>query len=410
MLYHAHELYQAAIRPFRAVATVHRNLLLNPLNPFSYTIGGKALAAAHQVFDDFTRRYDKPAFGLESTLIDGKETAVREVVVATTPYCNLIYFERDPEIVGTRNDPRILVVAPMSGHYATLLRGTLQTLIADHEVYVTDWKNARDIPADTSAFDLDDYADTLIEFLEELGPGAHVMGVCQPGVPIMMATSLMAEDKNPATPASMILMGSPIDTRLNPTQPNDYATSRPLSWFENHAIMRVPPNYAGAGRAVYPGFIQLSGFLAMNLDQHLDAHARQFDNLIAGDGDSVAKHQAFYEEYLSVMDLPSDYYLQTIDRVFQRHLLPKGEMTCHGRPVEPAAITQTALLTIEGEKDNISGLGQTEAAHALCVSIPSAKHAHYVQQGVGHYGVFNGRRWQEEIAPRVAGFVRENGG
>jgi len=410
MLYHAHELYQAAARPFRAVAAAHRNLLLNPLNPFSYMVGAKALAAAHQVFDDFTRQYDKPAFGLDHTQVDGKDASVREVTVVDKPYCNLVHFERDQDVAGGRNDPRILVVAPVSGHYATLLRGTIETLIQDHEVYVTDWKNSRDVPADEAAFCLDTYVDYVIEFLEKLGPNTHVMGVCQPGVPIMMAVSLMAEDKNPAAPASMILMGSPIDTRINPTQPNDYATSRPLSWFENHAIMRVPPNYAGAGRAVYPGFIQLSGFLAMNLDQHLDAHARQFDNLVTGDGDSAAKHQAFYEEYLSVMDLPADYYLQTIERVFQRHLLPKGEMFCHDRPVRPEAITKTALMTIEGEKDDISGLGQTEAAHDLCANIAREKHEHYVQNGVGHYGVFNGRRWREEIAPRVAAFVRKNGG
>jgi poly(3-hydroxybutyrate) depolymerase len=298
----------------------------------------------------------------------------------------------------------------MSGHYATLLRATIEALIPDHEVYVTDWKNARDVPADADSFSLDDYADVIITFIEALGPGAHVMGVCQPGVPILMAVSLMAEDKNPATPASMILMGSPIDTRLNPTQPNDYATSRPLSWFQNHVIMRVPPNYPGAGRAVYPGFVQLSGFLAMNLDQHINAHARQFKNLIKGDGDSAAEHSRFYDEYLSVMDLPADYYLDTIERVFQQHLLPKGKMMCRGRPVRPGAITQTGLMTVEGEKDDISGLGQTEAAHLLCASIPPSRHEQYVQRGVGHYGVFNGRRWREEIAPRVAAFVRKNGG
>lgn len=384
--------------------------MLNPLSPFSHTFGGKALAAAHQVFDDFTRRYDKPAFGLDQTEIDGSSVAVRQVTVSEKPFCDLVHFERDPAVIGERREPRLLVVAPVSGHYATLLRGTIATLIPDHEVYVTDWKNARDVPIDAGMFDLDDYVDYLIEFLAELGTGVHVLGVCQPGVLILTAVSLMAEDKHPATPASMTLMGSPIDTRISPTQPNDYATSHPLSWFERHAIMQVPPGYEGTGRRVYPGFIQLSGFLAMNLDQHMDAHARQFDNLVQGDGESAAKHQAFYEEYLSVMDLPADYYLQTIERVFQQHLLPQGQMPYRDRIVRPDSIAGTALMTVEGEKDDISGLGQTEAAHDLCSKIPKTMRLHYVQAGVGHYGVFNGRRWREEIAPRLGAFIRKNGG
>ncbi len=410
MLYYAHEWFHAAVRPFRTAAAAHRNFLLSPLNPLSYTLGGKAVAAAHEVFDDLTKRYEKPAFGLDQTTIDGTMVNVREVTVEQNPFCDLIHFERDPRAVANRNDPRLLVVAPLSGHYATLLRGTIETLLPDFEVYLTDWKNAREVPSADGTFDLDTYVDYVTQFLRTLGAGAHVIGVCQPGVPIMMAVSLMAEDKDPATPASMVLMGSPIDTRVNPTQPNDYATGRSLSWFRRHVIQRVPPGYAGAGRLVYPGFLQLSGFLAMNLDQHVTAYNRQFDNLVAGDGDSAAKHTAFYEEYLSVMDLTAEYYLQTVQTVFQEHLLPRGEMVYRGRPVRPAAIASVALMTIEGEKDDISGLGQTKAAHDLCVNIPESKRTHYVQKNVGHYGVFNGRKWRDGIAPRIAEFVRANGG
>lgn len=408
MLYHAHELFHAAVRPFRAAAAVHKSFLLSPLNPLSHTFGAKAVAAAHEVFDDITRRYDKPGFGITETVIEEQTVAIRETVVAEKAFCNLIHFQRDPKTAPKRTDPRVLVVAPLSGHYATLLRGTVETLLPDHEVYVADWKNAREVPLSAGPFDLDDYVDYMIEFLSILGTGAHVMGVCQPGVPIMMAVSLMSEDKDPAAPASMTLLGSPIDTRLSPTQPNDYATGKSLSWFKRHAIMRVPPGHPGAGRQVYPGFLQLSGFLTMNLDQHVDAYKRQFGNLVEGDGESAATHKAFYEEYLSVMDLSAEYYLQTIERVFQEHLLPRGKMTCRGRPVRPEAIKKTALMTVEGEKDDITGLGQTRAAHDLCVNIPKTKRVHYQQQGVGHYGVFNGRRWREEIAPRITKFIRAN--
>lgn len=386
MLYHAHEWFHAAVRPLRAAA------------------------AAHEVFNDVTKRYGKPAFGLGQTVIDGTAVDVREVAVEQKPFCDLIHFERDKKAVTGRNNPRLLVVAPLSGHYATLLRGTIETLLPDFEVYLTDWKNAREVPVTDGSFDLDTYVEYLTGFLRTIGAGAHVIGVCQPGVPIMVAVSLMAEDDDPAIPASITLMGSPIDTRISPTQPNDYATGKSLAWFERHAIQRVPLGYAGAGRLVYPGFLQLSGFLAMNLDQHVTAYNRQFENLIAGDGDSAAKHNAFYEEYLSVMDLSAEYYLQTIQTVFQEHLLARGEMTCQGRPVRPAAITSVALMTVEGEKDDISGLGQTEAAHDLCVNIPESKRVRYVQKDVGHYGVFNGGRWRDEIAPRIAKFIHANGG
>lgn len=410
MLYQAHEWFHAAVRPLRAAAAIHKSFLLSPLNPLSHTYGAKAVAAAHEVFDDLTRRYDKPTFGHTETVIDGKVVPVQETVVLKKDFCNLVHFHRDQSATAGRSDPRLLVVAPLSGHYATLLRGTVEALLPDFEVYLTDWKNARDVPLNAGPFDLDDYAEYVIEFLRHLGPGSHVMGVCQPGVPIMMAVSLMSEDDDPAAPASMILMGSPIDTRINPTQPNDYATSQSIEWFKRHAIMRVPPLYAGGGRDVYPGFLQLSGFLAMNLDQHVDAYKRQFGHLVQGDGDSAAKHTAFYEEYLSVMDLPADYYLQTVQRVFQEHLLPQQKMTCRDRAIRPAAIKNTALMTIEGEKDDISGLGQTRAAHDLCINIPDAKRVHYEQKDVGHYGVFNGRRWREEIAPRIVTFIRTNKG
>ncbi len=303
-----------------------------------------------------------------------------------------------------------MIVAPLSGHYATLLRGTVETFLPNHDVYVTDWRNARSVPLADGRFDLDDYIDYLISILHHLGAETHVIAVCQPSVPVVAAAALMEADHDPCAPRSMVLMGGPIDTRINPNAVNRLAISRGLDWFRRHVITKVPFPHPGVMREVYPGFLQLHGFVSMNLERHIEAHYELFLHLVQGDGNSAQKHREFYDEYLAVMDLAAEFYLQTVDTVFIRHALPKGEMTHRGRPVEPAAIKRVALMTVEGENDDISAVGQTEAAHKLCINIPNERKAHHLQPGVGHYGVFNGSRFRAEIAPRIADFVLSNNG
>lgn len=410
ILYQLHELQHAAVAPFRLLAEATQQIYTNPLLPMSYTRLGRAIAAGAELVERTTRRRPKPAFKLHSTIIDGTEVPVHEVVVAETPFCSLLRFEREAAGTGDsgRGDPRVLVVAPLSGHFATLLRGTVEALLPDHDVYITDWKDARGVPLSAGPFHLDDYVETIMQHLRLLGPDVHVIAVCQPSPPVLAAVSLLAQQKDPAAPRSMTLMGGPVDTRINPTQVNRLATTRPMSWFERSVITRVPAHYAGSMRRVYPGFIQLQGFMSMNLDRHLGAHIQLFEHLVQGDGDGAAAHRRFYDEYLSVMDLPAEFYLDTIRGVFQEHLLPRGLMQWRGIRVEPAAITATGLMTVEGEFDDISGIGQTQAAHGLCPNIPDDRRQHHVQGKVGHYGIFNGRRWREEILPRLRRFIREN--
>ena len=403
-LYHFHEWNLTALAPVRLAAEAQIYLLRHPGNPAAYTQQGRAYAAMLELFESHIRPYSKPEFGFPTTRIDDAEVAVVEEVVASRPFCDLLHFRRRAR----RDDPRLLIVAPLSGHYATLLRGTVQAMLPGHDVYITDWRDAREVPLVDGSFDLDDYIDYVVEFLHLLGPGTHVMAVCQPSVPVLAATALMSAAGDDCVPLSMVLMGGPIDTRRNPTVPNRLAESRSLEWFEHSVVHRVPPPYPGFYRRVYPGFLQLTGFMTMNLDRHVGAHVQLYQDLIRGDGDGVEAHRRFYNEYRSVMDLPADYYLQTVEAVFQRHALPKGELTHRGAPVEPAAIRQTGLLTVEGGKDDISGVGQTRAAHELCVNLPDDWKQHYEQSKVGHYGVFNGRRWREDIAPRVAAFVRHH--
>ncbi len=407
MLYQVYEINRALVQPWRALASVSQTLLRNPFNPLAYSYPARSIAAALDVFEGTTRRYPKPAFNLKETLVGGQPCAVTDEVIWRTPFCHLRVFRRDPAIVKS-GDPSVLIVAPMSGHHATLLRGTVQALLPDHEVYITDWVDARMVPLAEGRFDLEDYADTVIAALRHLGPGMHVMAVCQPSVPVLAAISMMSAARDPATPRSMVLMGGPIDVRCNPTVPNKLAGSRPIEWFENHVIHTVPLPHPGVLRRVYPGFLQLTGFMTMNLDRHIDAHKRLFWHLIDGDGDGTSAHRTFYDEYLSVMDLTAEFYLQTVQWVFQEQRLARGLWMHRGSKVDPATITQTALMTVEGEKDDISGLGQTNAAHDLCRSLPAEKHVHYVQPHVGHYGVFNGSRWRNEIKPRVAAFIRAN--
>jgi poly(3-hydroxybutyrate) depolymerase len=341
-------------------------------------------------------------------MVDGLDTPVVEEVVWSSPFCKLLHFRRDTAAAEARGDAKVLMIAPMSGHYATLLRGTVEAMLPEHDVYITDWADARDVPLAMGEFDLDDYSDHLVSMIEQLsqdGERVSVMAVCQPGIPAMVAASLMAMDGNPRRPASMVLMGSPMDTARSPKQPNDLAQSKPLGWFENNVVVMVPWPNRGVMRRVYPGFLQLSSFLAMNIDRHVDAHVSQFQNLVRGDGDGADEHNRFYDEYLAVMDLTAEFYLQTIERVFQKRLLAEGEYRYRDRLVEPAAITDVALMTIEGEMDDITGLGQTEAAHDLCTGLPAAMHQHYTAVGVGHYGVFNGSKWRTLIQPQVRDFI-----
>jgi len=408
MFYQWYELNHASMMPWRAAADAMHLAYSNPLNPLSHTTMGRAVAAGLEVFERSTRRYGKPEFGITRTALSSGPVAVTERVVWSKPFCNLIHFERDLP-AGRRPDPKILIVAPMSGHYATLLRGTVETLLPKADVYITDWVDARTVPVGDGRFDLDDFIDYLITMFHELGEDTHVMAVCQPSVPVLAAVALMEEDQDRLVPTSMTLMGGPIDTRINPTAVNELAQDRPIDWFRDNVIMQVPWPHAGFTRDVYPGFLQLSGFMSMNLDKHVTAQKDFFFHLVKNDGEPAEKHREFYDEYLAVMDLTAEFYLQTVDTVFIRHALPKGEMTHRGRRIDPGAIRNVALLTVEGENDDISGVGQTEAAHRLCSGIPEAMRFHYLQPAVGHYGVFNGSRFRAEIAPRILDFMRSNG-
>ncbi|MFC3161691.1 polyhydroxyalkanoate depolymerase [Ciceribacter thiooxidans] len=406
MFYQLYELNHAAMAPFRATADAMRLAYRNPLNPVAHTVVGRTLAAGFEVFERVTRRYGKPEFGLPFTQIGGRPVAVKEQVVWSRPFCNLIHFDR--QLPAGHSDPKIVLVAPMSGHYATLLRGTVEALLPGADVYITDWIDARMVPVTDGAFDLDDYIDYVIDILHYLGPDTHVVAVCQPSVPVLAAVAVMEANGDPLAPATMTLMGGPIDTRINPTAVNELAKNRPLEWFRDNVIMNVPWPQPGFMRAVYPGFLQLSGFMSMNLDRHMIAHKDFFVNLVKNDGDSAEKHRDFYDEYLAVMDLTAEFYLQTVETVFIRHALPTGEMTHRGKPVNTTAIRNVALLTVEGENDDISGVGQTRAAQSLCPNIPEAKRMHYLQPDVGHYGVFNGSRFRKEIAPRILAFANEH--
>ena len=392
--------------PMRAAADMTKLFFQNPINPWTHTSLGRSIAAGCEVLERTTRRYGKPEFDLPETEIDGKLVAVHENIVWGRPFCDLIHFDREVKV--HREDPKILIVAPMSGHYATLLRGTVETLMPHAEVYITDWIDARMVPIQEGKFDLDDYIDYIIAMLQFLGPDTHVLGVCQPSVPVLAAVAAMEGNDDPFAPSTMTLMGGPIDTRVAPTAVNDLAVSKGMDWFENNVIMKVPFPQPGFMRDVYPGFLQLSGFMGMNLDRHVSAHREFFQHLIEGDGDSAEKHRDFYDEYLAVMDLTAEFYLQTVETVFIEHSLPNGTMMHNGSKVDCSKITRTALMTVEGEKDDITGRGQTKAAHDLCSNLPEGKKAHYEQPNVGHYGVFNGSRWRSQIAPRVMEFIHAN--
>ncbi|MFN4095794.1 MAG: polyhydroxyalkanoate depolymerase [Sphingomonas sp.] len=408
MLYNAYELQRSMLAGASALANFSAGLLNNPANPFAYFGGGPILASALEVFAHASAPRGKPEFGLDLTEIDGKQVAVHEEIVLRKPFGQLKRFVRE----GVEGGPKLLIVAPMSGHFATLLRGTVQRMLPVADVYITDWRDARQVPLSDGRFDLDDYVDYLVEFLATMGAEGdarpHVLAVCQPSVPAYAAVALMNADKHPNTPRTLTLMGGPIDTREAPTAVNTLATERPHSWFKQNVIATVPGTYPGAGRTVYPGFLQLAGFMTMNLGNHMNSHWEMFKHLVKGDGESADSTMRFYDEYRSVCDMTSEFYLQTIDVVFQSHALPKGEMMHRGRRVDPAAITETALLAIEGEKDDISGLGQTKAALTIATKLPAKMKKYHMAEDVGHYGIFNGSKWRTRIAPVLEEWIAKH--
>ena len=408
MLYDAYEVQRSFLAGASRLAGLGAGWLSNPANPWGYTSMGPMVAASLEVFAHASAPRGKPRFGIDSVRIDGKDVGVDEEVVLRKPFGQLKHFRR----VGHERGPHLLIVAPMSGHYATLLRGTVERLLPSFDVYITDWRDAKLVPLSEGSFDLDDYIDYLIEFLEAIGERTgerpHMLAVCQPAVPAFAATALMNEEMHRWRPRTLTMMGGPIDSRKAPTAVNTLATQRPFSWFEQNVIATVPMIYPGAGRKVYPGFLQLAGFMTMNLGSHLVSHWEMFKHLVVGDEESATATQKFYEEYRSVCDMTAEFYLETVDVVFQRHLLPDGQMEHHGELVRPDAIRDTPLLAIEGERDDISGIGQTKAALDIATKLPKSKKRYLLAEDVGHYGIFNGRKWREQIAPVVEDFIFEN--
>jgi poly(3-hydroxybutyrate) depolymerase len=406
VLYHLYEFAHAAMNPARVAAGSARSFFRNPFNPLAHTSVGRGTAAAAELVERTTRRYRKPEFGIATTRVAGRSVAVREAVVWEKPFCRLIQFSRALPAEETAQSPRILIVAPLSGHYATLLRGTVEAMLSSHDVYITDWADARTVLLACGHFDLNAYVDYIVEMIGLFKGDVHVMAVCQPSVPVLMAVSYLEAVQAPHVPRSMILLGGPIDTRISPTAVNQFALDKGIEWFRQNVIATVPWPNAGHGRRVYPGFLQLTGFLSMNMDRHVDAHRELFFNLVIGDGDSAEKHREFYDEYLAVMDLTAEFYLQTVETIFIEHALAKGEMHYRDHPIDPAAVRRVALMTIEGEKDDITGLGQCAAAHDLCRNLPGSMKTHCLQPNVGHYGIFNGSRFRADIVPAITAFTR----
>ena len=411
MLYQIHEWQRSFLGPLSHFAQASARMLNDHSSPLSQLPGAQRMAAGYELFHRLGKEYEKPAFGIHEASAHGHEIAVVERIALDKPFCQLKRFKRfsdDPDTIEKmKNDPVVLVVAPLSGHHATLLRDTVRTLLRDHKVYITDWVDARMVPTAAGAFGLDDYVGYVEEFIRHIGAASlHVISVCQPTVPVLAAVSLMA-GRGEDTPRSLTMMGGPIDPRRSPTGVNDLAMRQPFSWFKGNVIHTVPPNYPGHGREVYPGFLQHAGFIAMNPGRHLNSHWDFYQDLLRGDLDDAESHRKFYDEYNAVLDMPAEFYLDTIDKVFQRTLLPRGLWDVAGERVNPAAIRHSALLTIEGELDDISGLGQTEAAHDLCSGIPAKRRQHQVIEGAGHYGIFSGRRWRETVYPQVRDFIRK---
>jgi poly(3-hydroxybutyrate) depolymerase len=408
MLYQLYETQRAMLSPFAEFASATSKLYNHPLSPFAHTPGAQRVSAGLDLMHRLSKDYEKPAFGITSVKVDKVDVAVQEQVTIAKPFCRLLRFKRFTDNVGVltrlKDHPTVLVIAPLSGHHSTLLRETVRELLRDHKVFITDWTDARMVPLTAGPFHLDDYIAYVQEFIRHIGPEVNVISVCQPTVPVLAAISLMASNGE-KTPRTMTMMGGPIDARRSPTAVNNLATTKPFEWFENNVIYRVPTNFPGAGRAVYPGFLQHTGFVAMNPDRHLTSHYDYFLDLVRGDDDSAEFHRDFYDEYNAVLDMPAEYYLDTIRIVFQDFALVNGTWKVGNQPVRPQDIETTALLTIEGELDDISGAGQTRAAHELCTGIPKSRQFHYDAIGAGHYGIFSGRRWREKVYPTVRDFI-----
>jgi len=403
MLYQLYDWQRAALEPWRAFAQAANELYGHPDSPLSYLPGSRNVAAAFDLMTRLTQRYERPAFDVKSVTVGGREYAVREVYVVEKPFCRLLHFEKK----GAPAMPKVLLFAPLSGHFATLLRDTVHTMLPEHDVYITDWIDAKEIPLAAGPFHFDDYVAYVREFIEFMGRDVHAISVCQPTVPVMAGVALQSQADR-VIPRTLTMMGGPIDTRRSPTSVNTFAKRRPISWFETKVIQRVPMRYPGFMRRVYPGFLQFAGFVAMNPDRHLESHVQYYQHLVAGDGESADAHRRFYDEYNAVMDLPGEYYIDTVERVFQKHLLPEGKLEVAGVRVKPEAIKGTALFTIEGELDDISGNGQTEAAQGLTKGIPARDKQHFEAKGVGHYGIFSGRKYREMIYPRIRDFIQKH--
>ena len=406
MLYQMHEMNRTLLSPLIQWAEASSKLFTNPVSPFAHTPFAQRIAAGYELMFRLGKDYEKPAFGITSVDIDGQRVSVIEEIELEKPFCKLLHFRKESRKNKSADQPKVLLVAPLSGHHATLLRDTVNTLLPEHDVYITDWTDARMVALEHGAFHLHNYVYYVQDFIRHLGPNLNVISVCQPTVPVLAAISLMASNKEPNLPKTMVMMGGPIDPRKTPTQVNDLATNKPFSWFENNVIYSVPPNYPGYGRRVYPGFLQHAGFVAMNPKRHAQSHWEFYLHLREGDNESAEEHRKFYDEYNAVLDMPAEYYLETIKTVFQDHALPLGTWEVEGQLVRPQDIKDVALLTIEGELDDISGLGQTRAAHELCVHIPKEMKQHFTAPKCGHYGIFSGRRWREVIAPKIGEFIR----
>ena len=408
MLYQLYETQRALMAPFAEFASASAKLYSHPLSPFTHTPMSQRVAAGLDLMHRLAKDYEKPAFNIQTARVDDVDVAVQEQIAIEKPFCRLLRFKRFTDdhraLVDMKAQPTVLVVAPLSGHHSTLLRDTVKSLLQDHKVYITDWTDARMVPVEAGPFHLDDYIAYVQEFIRHIGPEVNVISVCQPTVPVLAAVSLMAS-AGEFTPRTLTMMGGPIDARKSPTAVNNLAMNKSYAWFENNVIYRVPPHFPGAGRAVYPGFLQHTGFVAMNPDRHLSSHYDYFLDLVRGDDDSAEAHRQFYDEYNAVLDMPAEYYLDTIKTVFQDFALVNGTWQVHGHTVRPQDISTSALLTVEGELDDISGAGQTRAAHDLCTGIPKTRQFHYDVVGAGHYGIFSGRRWREKVYPTIKDFI-----
>jgi poly(3-hydroxybutyrate) depolymerase len=411
MLYQLHEMQRSLLHPLMQWAEASSKLFTNPVSPLAHTPFSQRIAAGYELMYRLGKEYEKPEFGIKHAVVKGKDVHIIERVIESKPFCKLLHFRKDmPEKeLKALKQPTVLLVAPLSGHHATLLRDTVQALLSEHDVYITDWIDARQVPLSAGAFHLNDYVKYVQEFIRRLGPDMHVISVCQPTVPVLAAISLMATNKDPMLPKTMTMMGGPIDPRRSPTQVNNLAVEKKYSWFENTVIYAVPPNYPGFGRKVYPGFLQHAGFIAMNPGRHAQSHREFYMHLVRGDDEPAEIHRKFYDEYNAVLDMPAEYYLDTIKTVFQEFRLPQGTWEVDGQFVRPQDITNVALMTVEGELDDISGAGQTQAAHDLCANIPADMQEDFVVPGAGHYGIFSGRRWREMVCPRIAAFIKKHG-